>query len=143
MRFSKSSVFTRGVFAIVTLLSLYASPALAEEANGKFTLTNEVHWGPNLLPAGDYEYRLEHEAAEVLFLRNLSSKRSFIVLAKSVSATNGGRTDSLLLERRGDDWFVSSLTLGSLGERLYFAAPVLDAPTVRDSSAKLTSLAKQ
>jgi hypothetical protein len=144
MRFRNGCAFPKTIFLAATLLSLLASPALAEEANGKFTLTKEVHWGSNVLPAGEYTYRLQHDAFEVLFVRSAGGERGFIVLARSVSATNGERTDSLQLERSGDDWFVSSLTLGSLGERLYFAAPPPHAPmAARSTSDNLTSLAKR
>ena len=143
MRLCNGCAFKKAIFLAATLLSLRASPALAEEATGKFTLTKAVHWGPNLLPAGESTSRLQHDSFEVLFLRSASGKQGFIVLARSVSATKGERTDSLLLERTGDDWFVSSLTLGSLGERLYFASPAPQVPmTGRITGGKLTSLAQ-
>jgi len=145
MRFSKNSPFSKLTFIAVSLLALLASPALAEDGAGKFTLTREVHWGPNVLPAGEYTYALQHKASEVLFLRTASGDRSYIVLARSTGAVARDEGDSLLLQRSGDDWFVSSLTLGEMGETLYFAIPAAaTASTLRTSKASdtLFSLAK-
>lgn len=134
MRFSKNSLFTKITFIAISLLGLLAAPALAEDGSGKFTLTREVHWGSNVLPAGEYTYRLQHEASEIVFLRAVSGHRSFIVLARSTSLAGRDKGDSLLLERSGDDWFVSSLTLGEVGETLYFAMPAAPSATTLRAS---------
>jgi len=52
------------------LLFFAPFPALAQDAAGKFTLTKEVRWGSAVLPAGDYQYSLEHRAGALLLLRH-------------------------------------------------------------------------
>ena len=45
--------------ALLTLSALNFAPSLAaqEPARGAFTLTHEVHWQKNIVPAGEYSFR--------------------------------------------------------------------------------------
>jgi hypothetical protein len=139
MQLMKNSAFANALFAAVSLLTILATPAIAEDASGKFTLTKEVHWGPVVLAPGDYTYKLEHRSSDVVVVRALDGEPGFLVIARSVSPTKEGETDRLVLRRQGDEWFVSSMVISGLEEELHFSAPLAYAEPVQ---AKLASLSK-
>jgi len=131
------------LFAAVTGLGLLSAPALAQDAAGKFTLTKEVRWGSAVLPAGDYQYSLEHRAGALLLLRNTNGQMGAIVLVKSTTAVNDQGPARLVLERSGDGWFVSSMVITDIGEELSFGAPSLRTEAAKkgiSSPAKVASL---
>jgi hypothetical protein len=103
MQFSKHSRFVKAAFAAVTFASLLSGSARAEDAAGKFVLTHPVRWGAAVLAPGEYTYRLEHKAQELLVIRAASGAPGFIVLCTSVSSTTPGTPNSLTssLPRRG------------------------------------------
>jgi hypothetical protein len=104
---------------------------MTQDASGKFTLAREVRWGTAVLPAGEYTYWLEHPAGQVLFVRNTNGKMGAIVLVKSASLVNDSEHNRIVLQRAGDDWFVSSMVITRLGQELSFGAP-----TARTEAAK-------
>jgi len=131
------------LFAAVTGLGLLSAPALAQDAAGKFTLTKEVRWGSAVLPAGDYQYSLEHRAGALLLLRNTNGQMGAIVLVKSTTAVNDQGPARLVLERSGDGWFVSSMVITEIGEELSFGAPSLRTEAAKkgtSSPARVASL---
>ncbi len=142
MRFTPGISITKLLLAVATLLSLSASSAVAQEASGKFTLAKEVRWGGAVLPAGDYTYALEHQTGQVLFVRNTNSQTSAIVLVKSASLVNDSGHDRIMLQRSGDDWFVSSMVITSLGHELSFGVPSTrtETPKNRPAPAKVAAL---
>jgi len=123
MRFTIGSSVPKMLFAALTALTLSAVPAVAQDATGKFTLAKEVRWGSAVLPAGEYTYSLEHQTGQVLFVRNTNGRANAIVLIKSASLANDREHDRLVLQRSGDDWFVSSMVISNLGQVLSFGAP--------------------
>ncbi len=123
MRFTTGSSVSKMLFAVLAVLTLSTIPAVAQEASGKFTLAKEVRWGSAVLPAGEYTYALEHQTGQVLFVRNTNGRANAIVLVKSASLVNEGERDRLVLQRNGDDWFVSSMVITNLGQVLSFGAP--------------------
>jgi hypothetical protein len=142
MRFTISSSIAKLLFAVVTVLGVASVPAMAQDASGKFTLAKEVRWGTAVLPAGEYTYSLEHPTGQVLFVRNTNRKMGAIMLVKSASLVNGSERDRIVLQRSGDDWFVSSLVVTSLGQELTFGAPTARTETAKNgtSPAKVAAL---
>jgi hypothetical protein len=142
MRFTIARSVTKLFLGVVTLLSLSASPAVAQDASGKFTLTKEVRWGGAVLPAGDYTYSLEHQTGQVMFVRNINGQTGAIVLVKSASLVNDGRHDRIVLQRSADDWFVTSMVITSIGQELSFGAPSTRTETAknRPGPAKVAAL---
>jgi hypothetical protein len=122
MRFFANSAFSKWLFAVIGVLALFPASAVASEASGKFTLTREVHWGSIVLPAGDYTYSLEQRGSPVLLLRAASGQPGFLVMARTIDSV-ATESDSLVLQRHGDEWFVREMVVGSVGEELFFAAP--------------------
>jgi hypothetical protein len=117
------SSISRMLFTALTVFAVSAIPAVAQEASGKFTLAKEVRWGSAVLPAGEYTYTLKHQTGQVLFVRNVNGRANAIVLVKSTSLVNEREHDRLVLQRSGDDWFISSMVITSLGQQLSFGAP--------------------
>ena len=141
MQFSKHSRFVKAAFAAVTFASLLSGSARAEDAAGKFVLTHPVRWGAAVLAPGEYTYRLEHKAQELLVIRAASGAPGFIVLCTSVSSTTPGTPNSLKLQRMRDEWFVSSMSLSELEEELHFQPPAARTEVTRTASAsKMASL---
>jgi hypothetical protein len=141
MRFFGNSV-NRWLFAAISALALFPLSAGASEASGKFTLTREVHWGNIVLAAGDYTYSLEQRGSPVLLLRAASGQPGFLVLARTIDSV-ATETDSLVLQRHGNEWFVSQMVVGSVGEEFSFATPETGSLSARKKSAghdKLASL---
>jgi hypothetical protein len=143
MQFKKHARFAKMAFAALTFASLLSGSALAEDAAGKFVLTHPVRWGTVVLAPGEYTYKLEHKAQELLLIRAASGAPGFMVLCTSVSSTAPGTSDSLKLERMGDEWFVSSLSLSELEEELHFRPPASRTQIARTASAsKMASLSQ-
>lgn len=139
MRF-KHSRFAKAAFAALTFTSLLAGSALAEDAAGKFVLTHPVRWGSAVLAPGEYTYKVEHKAQELLLIRAASGAPGFIVLCTSVSSVTPGAPNSLKLERMGDEWFVSSMSLPELDEELHFQPPSRTEVAHTASASKMASL---
>jgi hypothetical protein len=144
MRFFGNSV-NKWMFAAISVLALFPASAVASEASGKFTLTREVRWGSIVLPAGDYTYSLEQRGSPVLLLRAASGQPGFLVMARTIESV-ATESDSLVLQRHGDEWFVSEMVVGSVGEELSFAAPETHPVAAHKKGAgpdKIASLSQQ
>jgi hypothetical protein len=122
MRFTLGSSLAKLFFAVAIGLGLASHPAVAQEAAGKFTLAKDIRWGGAVLPAGEYTYALEHQTGQLLFLRNVTGQSGAIVLVRSVSQVSDRGHDRIILQRSGDDWFVSSMVITAIGQELSFAA---------------------
>ena len=115
-------------------------PALAQASKGKFTIPREVHWGTLVLPAGTYDYSVEHHASEVLLLRPKAGGSGHFLLANIVSRPDEFTTSSLTMERRGADWYVTSMVVSEFGEVLKFPAP---AENTSEPQTKLATIASK
>jgi hypothetical protein len=115
----------------VTGLSILPAPAVAQSASGKFTLVREVRWENVLLPPGNYSCSVEHRSAETVLLHNLTNRTGAIVMATSVSTVDNPTKSQLVLEQKGNQWFVRSLVLSGTGDVLYFNPPATRPETER------------
>jgi hypothetical protein len=141
MQFKKQSRLAKMAFAALTLATLLSGSALAEEAAGKFVLTHPVHWGTVVLAPGEYTYKLDHRSTAVLLIRAASGAPGFMVLCTSVNTSAPGTPNSLRLERMGDEWFVSSMSLSELEEELHFQPPASRTEAARTANpSKMASL---
>jgi hypothetical protein len=131
--------FRKWGFALAVLASS-TLPALAQESRGAFTIPREVHWGTLVLPAGTYDYSVEHHASEVLLLRPKAGGSGHFLLANAVSRPEEFTPNRLILERRGADWYVTSMVVNDFGEVLKFSAP---ADLTPDSGTKLATIASK
>ncbi len=103
------------LFAVVLL----ATCAFAAAANAhKFTLPFEVHWGKNLLPAGQYSVTLD-SSADVGLVRSANGKIAFFTPIPIKASSHEGAT-ALLVMVRGNERRVRSLNLPMSGISLIY-----------------------
>ncbi|HWX92378.1 MAG TPA: hypothetical protein VNY29_07070 [Terriglobales bacterium] len=144
MRLFANSAFHKWLLIAVGALTLFPVSALASEASGKFTLTREVHWAGVVLPAGEYTYSLEHRGSPLLLVRGASGTPGYLMMARTIDSV-ATESDSLVLQRHGDEWFVSEMVVGSVGEEFSFAAPEANPISARKKGSgtdKVASLSQ-
>lgn len=111
------------VFLGILLAACFlATSALADSLfEGKFTLTNEVHWGKAVLGPGAYSLALD-QPTRTIIIRDASGK----IVARE-SARPGDHPDNddsqLLITVQGNQRAVSSVRLAGLGEVFQRAHP--------------------
>ncbi|MGC1450515.1 MAG: hypothetical protein WA830_10795 [Candidatus Sulfotelmatobacter sp.] len=118
-------------FAYATLLAVTASnfaPSLAsaqEPAHGKFTLTHDVRWENAKVPAGDYEFSFDPDAAShLMYLTKLSGSRAgFLLLVPNTEDAKPTDQSRLILETTPDGSYVSAMQLPEFGMTLNFTVP--------------------
>lgn len=143
MRFPKHSLLATTVFTVLASISILTLSAGAEDASGKFVLTQKVHWGTVVLPPGEYTYKLERHSSQFILVRAASGAPGFMMMASSISSTPPGKPDSLQLQKLGDEWFVKSMNISGLEEELYFRVqpPRTEVANVAGST-RMASLSK-
>src|SRR5262245_42087845 len=105
--------------AILVLALTVVAPAAAhaqEYVRGKFTLTSETHWGPAVLPAGDYQFSFDSSSfPNVVTVRSVTGSSAAMIFPMARSEAVLSDNNRLQLERRGENVYVSSLYLKDLG----------------------------
>jgi hypothetical protein len=122
---------TIGKFAYATLLAFTAlnfAPGLAsaqEPAHGNFTLSHQVHWGNAKVPAGDYEFFFDPDAAaHLLRLNKLSGAHAgYMLLVPTIEEAKSSDLSRLVLQATPDGSYVSAMQLPKSGMTLYFSVP--------------------
>lgn len=120
------------IFNAFTLLCL---PVLGQNARGVFTLTHDVHWQNEVVPAGEYKFSVELQgSSEMLTLRGADVDSSvFMILvndadnlapATSTISANG----KLTLTSQSGNRYVSSMDVPSIGKSLHFSVPAETIP---------------
>jgi hypothetical protein len=82
---------------------------------GKFTLTNNVHWGQAVLPPGEYSFALDLMTYTITIRDAHSGKAVARVLART-DYKKGGGDSKLLISVRGRQRAVCSVQVAGLGE---------------------------
>jgi hypothetical protein len=119
--------------ALVLLTGVVAlSSGLADAQSGTFRLPVEAKWGKATLPAGDYRYSMDPTTDKILTIRSMADGSGIMVLASSISQKQFAR-NQLILTKRGDQMFVTSLGMEDYGMVLNYAIPAQG----ETSSAKL------
>jgi len=132
-------------FAFASLLAITAlnfAPGLAsaqETAQGKFTLSHDVHWQNALVPAGDYRFTLASEGVGgVLTLNKLSGTREgFLVMVHDTEDAKPTDLSRLVLESTPGGSYVSAMQLPDFGMTLHFTVP----PAAEKTMAKAVTTA--
>lgn len=109
-----------------SVLSFAPSLVSAQEtARGKFTLTHEVRWGNAKLPAGDYEFLYDPDAASrMLSLSKVSGTPTrYLLMVPVADDVKPSNLNRLVLEATPAGAYVSALQLPEFGMTLHFAAP--------------------
>jgi len=107
------------MFAVVLLATCaFATAANAQTLAAKFTLPFEVHWGKNVLPAGEYSVSID-SSASVGLVRSANGKTAFYTPIPIRAYSHTGNT-ALFVMVRGNDRIVRSLNLPTRGVSLIY-----------------------
>jgi len=140
MKSLRSSLMRMFVLSFAVLAGA-TSLAQAQNIRGKFTLTRETHWGPAVLPSGDYEFSLDASSfpARVTVWHVGGSPSAVLLSMARTESTPVLESSQLKLEPRGNEVFVSALYLKDLGLELDYAVPKENPETLARNTAKLDS----
>jgi hypothetical protein len=131
---------------VVLVLALsFAAPAVAHAqdfARGKFTLTSETHWGPAVLPAGDYVVSFDSATSPTITtIRGADGNPAAMIFPLSRTEMPISSGSLLQLERRGKDTYVSSFYLKELGvEFQYFVPKATEADLAKTTTKESPAL---
>ena len=141
MKSIRSSMLFKAVILAIGALAASASPAQAQSATGKFTLTHDARWGNVLLTPGVYSFALQSPSLPAaIMVGKTGEARIAIVLPAAVSAERLSPGSTMVLTRTAaGESFVSALYLGDLGLSLHYSAP---RSPVATESAKLGPIAE-
>lgn len=141
MKSIRSSMLFKAVILAIGALAASASPAQAQSATGKFTLTHDARWGNVLLTPGVYSFALQSPSLPAaIMVGKTGEARIAIVLPAAVSTEKLSPGSTMVLTRTAaGESFVSALYLGDLGLSLQYSAP---RSPVATESAKLGPIAE-
>jgi hypothetical protein len=101
------------------LLATCLSPSSADAQsafNGKFTLTEKVYWGADVLPAGNYELSIASTGLPAMVvIRNAASGNTVATLYPQVRELSTSGENELLVGTRGKQRVIYSLRVPKLG----------------------------
>ena len=108
----------RALAVVLLATCAFAAAANAQTVAVKFTLPFEVHWGKNLLPAGQYSVTLD-SSADVGLVRSANRKIAFFTPIPIKASSHEGAT-ALFVMVRGNERRVRSLNLPMSGVSLIY-----------------------
>jgi hypothetical protein len=107
------------MFAVVLLATCaFAAGANAQTVAARFTLPFEVHWGKNVLPAGEYSISMD-SVSNVAIVRSRNGKTVFNTPIPIRANSDKGPT-ALVVMVRGNERSVRSLNLPARGVSLIY-----------------------
>ncbi len=110
----------------MSTFTLQPTLAAAEEAQGKFILSHEVHWQNCILGPGEYAFSIKTEgASEFLVLRGINGTgANAMMMVNDVESPKADEVSSMLtLVSRNGESFVSTMALPEYDMTLRFAVP--------------------
>jgi len=136
--------FRRFLFVRVAVFLITVAlppPQLAHaqaSATGEFKLSRETHWGDAVLPAGNYKFFLESATPGApVVIRQMSGDFVGVFLPQIVVPDGTANSSRIVLVRRGEETFVSSLYVKGLGAALKFVIPKAEAGVEGSSSPEV------
>ncbi len=131
--------FAYAAFLMLSALTIQPSLATAEDARGNFTLTHEVHWQKQVLPAGEYAFSLKPAGpSEILVFQSLSKPAfSAMMLVNEVGTPSPHDISRLLLVSKNGQSFVSAMELPQFDMVLRFKVPTDNAEKRMTASVAL------
>jgi hypothetical protein len=121
------------LFLVGTARAQAQSPAYV----GKFTLTNQIHWGASVLQPGNYTITIKSIGnPTVALIRNIGGDAVTYVLSGARSGKTNG-VNALLIKEKDGQLKVHSLALADLGMVLIYD-PTLARETVQEARVSQT-----
>ena len=105
--------FAKNILLSFLLLAAVSLSGVAQDANGKFTVTHETRWGKAVLPAGSYSVSLRNGAAPFVIVTSDTRSSLSIMAVARYEETAQCKTSSLELEQNAGSWDVRSLCFAS------------------------------
>lgn len=116
--------FVYAALLALTTLTYLPSPAAAQMADGKFTLSHDVHWGKAVVPAGAYGFSFDSSSPRILMLNKLSEPSAgFMIMVPMTEDAKPSDVSRLLLKRTSAGSYVSAMQLPEFGLTLDFTVP--------------------
>jgi hypothetical protein len=137
--------FAYATLLVVTALNFAPSLASAQEpAHGKFTLTHDVRWENAKVPAGDYEFSFDPDAAShLMYLTKLSGSRAgFLLLVPNTEDAKPTDQNRLILETTPDGSYVSAMQLPEFGMTLNFTVPAHTEKQIAQAASTASATAR-
>ena len=110
----------------VLALACLPRTAKAQSAEGKFSLTSEIHWGYLTLPKGNYSFRVSpFGGASIVEVHQagMPSKICFISVQGRDLLPDSTEGSRMVLDRVNGELYVKKLELGSIGMAYSYAPP--------------------
>jgi hypothetical protein len=115
---SKTGLRTKlaGLLGVLLAACLLAAAANADSLyKGKFTLTNEVHWGKAVLPAGDYVIKIDG-VSQLVTIEDANKGTTLVREFARIGNGDPNGNGELRIAVRGHQRTVYSLELAGMGE---------------------------
>lgn len=140
-----SKIFVKLAVAALALAALATSGNAQNAYQGKFTLTNETHWGGFTLPAGNYTFTLPFKNAPYTFYIR-GEKANAIISAVTVDDKGVSDHAQFSLVSIADEHTIQTLDAPELGVTFIYWTPsnkYLNRKQARQKSAPQTAPASQ
>jgi hypothetical protein len=115
------------LFAIIVIVEVAIFPIngrAQQVLRGEFSLSREVRWEKSVLPMGDYIYFVEaNRWPAVVRVEQKGGGFSGMFIPQSLLRPGSKGDTGIVLGAVGNDAYVMSLRLQSLGKEYYFSAP--------------------
>ena len=104
---------------------------------GKFTLTDQIHWGNSVLQPGDYTITIGSTSAPIIALIRNGEGRPVARLLSGVRGGNNCVVNALLMKEKDGQFWVHSLALADLRMVLVYD-PTLARETIQEARVSKT-----
>jgi hypothetical protein len=111
--------------AVLGFVAVCASPKPAAAQNawqGSFILPTEVHWQGAVLPAGEYTFAMDSAAKSGKIVVQ-GKNASALIPTGAISTDANHQPSQLILERRGDSYFVREIYSAGLATHFRYTVP--------------------
>jgi hypothetical protein len=128
---TKSTLFA----GLLLTACLFGTAANAQSGlQGRFTLPFEARWGQAVLPPGDYQLTfVPFGVSTELVIRDANSLRPVALEPVNVRENGKGGRSTLLIDMRGNQPVVYSLTIAELSEAFVYERPAAQARPVGEA----------
>jgi hypothetical protein len=107
---------------LFTICASASQAAAQNTVKGSFTLSHEIRWQKATLPAGDYTFSIRSTIGKDLMRVN-GPNGSVFELGSVISNCHSDQASILVLERRGQTFFVREMDLNGIGLQLRYNVP--------------------
>ena len=104
---------------------------------GKFTLTDQIHWGKSVLQPGDYTITIGSASTPIIALIRNGEGRPVARLLSGVRSGSTSVVNALLIKEKDGQFWVHSLALADLRMVLVYD-PTLARETVQEARVSKT-----